>query len=149
MSRIKVARRISQPPDRIWAALADLESHSHWMKDAEQVVITSDQSWGVGTTMEVETRVGPFRTNDMMEVVAWEAPTYIEVVHRGLIEGRGRLGVEGQDDDRCGMVTWSETLSFPWWLGGSVASWIASPVLRAIWRGNLKRLETLVSSDTD
>src|SRR5210317_1403540 len=100
MSQIKISRQIPQPPDRIWAALADLESHSRWMKDAEQVVITSEESRGVGTTMEVETRVGPFRTNDVMEVVAWEEHQYIEVVHRGLIEGHGRLEVGSDSDGR-------------------------------------------------
>ena len=146
MSQIKISRQIPQPPDRIWAALADLESHSRWMKDAEQVVITSEESRGVGTTMEVETRVGPFRTNDVMEVVGWEEHSYIEVVHKGLIEGHGRLEVGSEGDGRDGTVTWSETLWFPWWLGGRVVAFVASPVLRSIWRGNLKRLEELIAT---
>lgn len=139
MSRIVVSRDIPVPHDRVWNALADLGSHAAWMKDAEQIEFTSDQRTGVGTTMEVETRVGPLRTLDVLEVTGWEEGRSIDVVHRGLVKGTGTLAVEPNAD--AATVTWDEDLTFPWWLGGPVTAWLARPILAAIWRGNLARLE--------
>lgn len=94
--------------------------------------------------MEVETVVGPFRTTDVMEVIGWEEGRSIEVAHVGLVKGKGtlELGAEGLGS----RVTWDETLRFPWWLGGWVAASLATPVLRSVWRGNLRRLEESLSS---
>jgi hypothetical protein len=43
-------------------------------------------------------------------------------------------------------ITWDERLRFPWWLGGPVARLVAAPVLRLMWRGNLRRLAPLVEN---
>lgn len=144
MSRIAVSRRIPVPSHIVWSALSDLGSHSDWMKDARSVVIAGDQRQGVGTRMEVETVVGPFRTLDMMEVVAWDEGRSIEVVHHGLVRGRGTLSVSPLGDGTS--VRWEEELTFPWWLGGPIVAWLAAPVLAAIWRGNLTRLEEVLRS---
>lgn len=94
--------------------------------------------------MRVKTVVGPFRTLDEMEVVGWNEGRSIEVVHTGLVTGRGTLTaaeVEGGT-----MVSWDEELIFPWWLGGRFTAWLARPVLSSVWRGNLERLEETLNS---
>lgn len=132
-------------PQRIvWEALADLASHDDWMKDAQQIVFVTDQRTGVGTRMEVRTAVGPFRTVDEMTVVAWDEGRSIEVIHTGLVTGRGTLSASQQGQGT--LVTWDETIRFPWWLGGRLTSTLAKPILRRIWRGNLRRLEESLSS---
>lgn len=113
------------------------------MRDAESIVFIGEQRAGVGTRMEVKTVVGPLRTVDVMEVVGWEEGHSIEVAHRGLVKGTGVLGVSGSRDRT--VVSWVEELTFPWWLGGAVTAWLARPVLAAIWRGNLRRLESSLS----
>jgi hypothetical protein len=114
------------------------------MKDARWVVFIGDQRRGRGTRMEVKTVVGPFRTLDVMEVVGWDEGRSIEVAHQGLVEGRGVLAATHHGDGT--LLSWVETLTFPWWLGGSFTAWLARPVLASIWRGNLKRLEETLSS---
>lgn len=94
--------------------------------------------------MEVLTALGPFRTTDVMEVVRWEEGRLIEVRHEGLVRGQGTLGV--RSDGAYSIVYWDETLDFPWRMGGPIAAWLAAPVLRFVWRGNLKRLERALSS---
>ena len=140
---IELSRVIPAPHDRVWGALADLASHVHWMKDAERIVFTSATRQGVGTTMEVHTRIGPFRTRDLLEVVGWEEGRYIEVGHRGLVRGTGRLSATPRGEDRT-VVTWREKLVFPWWLGGPLAALVANPVLRRVWRSNLQLLEEML-----
>lgn len=144
MTRIVVSRTIGVPPRKVWETIADLSSHTEWMKDAERIVFTSERRSGVGTRMEVKTVVGPFRTIDIMEVVGWDEGTSIEVVHRGLVTGRGRLSATAADGET--LVRWEEDLTFPWWLGGALVAWLARPIMARIWRGNLERLEASLSS---
>lgn len=144
MARIAVSREIPIPHDRVWAALADLASHTRWMKDARWIVFVHDQRRGKGTRMEVKTVVGPFRMVDVMEVVGWDEGQSIEVAHRGWVAGQGRL--TATSGGRGTVVTWEEALTFPWWLGGPITAWLSRPVLAAIWRGNLRRLEETLTS---
>lgn len=144
MARIAVSRQMPIPSHTVWSALADLGSHSDWMTDASSIVFAGDQREGIGTRMEVETVVGPFRTLDVMEVVGWNEGHSIEVVHEGLVTGRATLSVSPHDVGAA--VSWEEELTFPWWLGGRITAWLAKPVLAAIWQGNLRRLERILSS---
>ncbi|MGH8945331.1 MAG: SRPBCC family protein [Acidimicrobiia bacterium] len=144
MARIEVCKDMAVPVADVWEALADLGSHGAWMWDARSIRFVGAQTRGVGTRLEVETGVGPFHTRDILEVTGWEEGRSITVTHRGLVRGRGVLRVVG--DDGHARVVWEEQLVFPWWLGGPVVAWVARPVLAAIMRGNLRRLESLVSS---
>lgn len=144
MARIAVSRTMEAPADRVWDAMADLGSHPEWMRDAQSIVFTGEQTTGVGTRMEVETRVGPLRTLDVMEVTGWEEGSSIEVAHSGLVKGKGTLRATPAGSRT--VVSWEEELEFPWWLGGAVTAWLARPVLATIWRGNLKRLEGSLTS---
>lgn len=143
MARIAVSRDMNLPRDVVWRAIADLGSHAEWMRDARSIVFQGEQRRGVGTRMEVETVVGPLRTVDVMEVVGWHEGDFVEVEHRGLVKGRGVLSLSGSGDRT--QVSWVEELTFPWWLGGTMAAWLARPVLAAMWRGNLRRLEESVT----
>jgi len=139
VSRITVSVHIAAPADEVWTDVSDLGSHTAWMADAESIEFFDAQISGVGTRMKVATRVGPFRTVDIMEVTEWQPGSTIGVEHRGIVTGTGAFSIEPRGDGT--RFTWSETLSFPWWLGGAVVAWLARPVLAAIWRRNLDRLK--------
>ena len=144
MARIRVERSVTASQSVVWERLADLASHVTWMRDAEWIVFVGDQRTGTGTRMRVKTVVGPLRTMDEMEVVSWVEGRSVGVEHRGLIKGTGTL--EAAPVDGGTLISWTETLVFPWWLGGPVTAWLARPVLTAIWRGNLRRLEETINS---
>ncbi len=124
--------------ETVWNDIAHLPSHTHWMADAESIRITSDQRAGVGTTMEVLTRVGPLSTTDVMEFTAWDPPHRMAITHRGLVTGRGEFRLEPAGD-RTRFI-WEEELIFPLRLGGSLGGLVGKPVLEAVWRRNLARL---------
>ena len=138
MHSIRMVVLIDAPPERVWAELADLGSHPEWMGDAGSVEFVTAQTEGVGTRMRVPTRVGPFRTTDLMTVIEWDERRRIGVEHVGAVSGRGRFEIRPSGSGT--ELTWSETLGFPWWLGGPLGAWVARPVMRRIWRGNLKEL---------
>jgi hypothetical protein len=135
---VTVSVLIDAPLEKVWAAAADLASHVEWMVDAERIVFQTPQQQGVGTRMEVLTRIGFLTTTDVMEVVEWDPPRAIGVVHQGLVSGKGRFSL----DPVAGGVlfTWSETLHFPWLWGGPIGAAIAQPLFRLIWKRNLTRL---------
>lgn len=141
MVRIGVRAGIGAPAAVVWAELADIASHVEWMADAVAIRFTGDRRQGVGTTFDCETKVGPLRTVDRMAVTSWVDGREIGVRHEGLVTGEGRFTLDGGESGRPTVVAWSEELRFPWYLGGPVTARAAAPVLRRVWRGNLRRLK--------
>lgn len=139
---IRVSVSIDAPKVVVWEHLADLASHVDWMADAESVEFRSPARTGLGTVMEVDTRVGPLRTTDVIEVTGWTEGESIEVDHRGLVSGQGRFDLDAVAGGT--RFTWSEQLVFPWWLGGPVTALVATPFLTWIWRRNLLQLRLRV-----
>jgi uncharacterized protein YndB with AHSA1/START domain len=133
---IRVATTIEAPPEAVWSSLADVGSHVEWMADAEAIRFTSPQHRGVGTTFDCDTRVGPFRLTDRMEVTEWDEGRVMGVRHTGLVKGEGRFTLAPTAGGRRTRFTWEERLAFPWSLTG--------PVLAAVWRRNLRRLKRTV-----
>lgn len=133
---IRVQKSVDASRAEVWTRLADLATHASWMKDAVEVEFLGAKQSGAGTRMRVPTRVGPFRTTDIIEVTGWVDGESISVDHKGLVSGSGQFRLAG---DNPTLVIWEETLRFPWWLGGPIAAAFARPILRAIWSGNLNR----------
>ncbi|MGH9139241.1 MAG: SRPBCC family protein [Acidimicrobiales bacterium] len=151
MARIRVSRVIEAPVDAVWEEFANVSGHVEWMDDALSIDFTSPQRSGVGTTYACATRIGLFRTTDHMEIVEWEPGRSIGVRHVGVVTGVGQLSMRRAGRARPPRphqtkVTWDERLRFPWWLGGPVTAQAAKPVLRRVWKRNLRNLEALVRS---
>jgi hypothetical protein len=129
-------------PEQVWRAIEDIESQTRWMEDAVAIRFTSPQRSGVGATFECDTRVGPLRMVDRMEVTEWERPRVLGILHKGIVTGRGRFLLEPVAAGT--RFTWDEELDFPWWMGGAAGGAAAAPVLRRVWTRNLHTLKTLV-----
>lgn len=112
------------------------------MKDAEAIRLTSPRTEGVGTTLECDTKVGPFRLNDVMEVTEWRPRKAMGIRHAGIVKGTGRFTLRRLPGGT--LFTWTEHLRFPWWLGGALTAALAKPFLRHVWKGNLRRFKSLV-----
>lgn len=148
MPRIRVQTTVDAPPRAVWRRLADITDHVSWMADAASIRFRGEQRSGVGTTFECETRVGPLRTLDVMEVTEWRERRSMGVRHSGLVTGAGRFVLRRRGRRRTRLV-WDETLRFPWWLGGALGGLVGGPVLRLIWKGNLRRFAALVTGDDE
>jgi hypothetical protein len=118
MASIRVSVVIHAPPRVVWRHIEDIESHVRWMEDAHSITVTSGRRRGVGTTFDCDTRVGPFRLLDRMEITRWRPRRSMGVRHVGVVSGEGRFSLRG------GLV--------------------GAPVLRVIWRRNLRNLKRLV-----
>jgi uncharacterized protein YndB with AHSA1/START domain len=145
VARIKVRTDIDATPRAVWRALSDVGSHVEWMADAEQIRFDSEQRSGVGTRFECDTRVGPLRLTDHMEITEWAPGRSMGVRHTGVVTGTGRFRLRARRGGRT-RFTWTERLRFPWWLGGPIGAAIGSEVLRLVWKGNLARLKARIES---
>jgi hypothetical protein len=128
---------------QVWNELAALEHHAEWMLDATAIRFEDEQRQGVGTRFECDTRFGPLRLTDVMEVTEWEHGEKIGVRHSGAVGGAGRFTLRDTPGPAV-LVEWQEALKFPWWMGSSLGARLAKPVFVGIWRGNLRRLRDRV-----
>lgn len=142
---VVVSTIIERSPAEVWADVRDIESHVSWMQDAAAIRFLSEQREGQGTRFECDTKVGPFSLTDIMEITSWEDERRMGVRHVGLVEGTGEFTLIELGSDRT-EFRWEEDLVFPWFLGGPVGAFFARPVLRWVWKGNLKRLTARIEA---
>ncbi len=145
MAGIRVSVDIAATPQRVWQVVEPVERHVDWMHDAVAITFTGEQTRGVGTAFVCDTKVGPFRLADRMEITEWEPAQVMGVRHAGMVKGVGRFTLIPLADGEHTRFTWEETLHFPWWMGGPVGAFVGGKiVLAAIWRRNLRGLKRLV-----
>jgi uncharacterized protein YndB with AHSA1/START domain len=142
MTSIHVEEMIAAPPEQVWAAVEDISSHVRWMEDAVAIRFTSVTRSGVGAAFDCDTKVGPFRLTDRMVVTDWAPPRVMGIRHEGVVTGIGRFVLAPVVGGTA--FSWEEDLSFPAWMGGRLGGAAAVPVLRRVWRRNLRNLKTLV-----
>ncbi|MEP7203494.1 MAG: SRPBCC family protein [Ilumatobacteraceae bacterium] len=147
VSRLSVAIDIAATPSQVWAVVEPIEDHVSWMHDAVAIRFQTEQNRGVGTAFLCDTKVGPFRLVDHMEITEWIRDSSMGVRHVGVVTGTGRFTLTSIDLGRRTRFRWDETLTFPWWLGGPIGALIGGRlVLRKIWGRNLRTLKQLVES---
>lgn len=131
---------IDRTPAEVWADVRDINSHVDWMADAAAIRFLTDHHEGPGTRFECDTVVGPLSLTDIMEITSWEDERRMGVDHVGLVKGSGEFLLTDLGDGRT-EFRWEEDLTFPWWMGGPIGAFVARPVLRQIWKRNLRTLK--------
>lgn len=141
---INLALELSFPPEQVWELLAQLERHGEWMADVAELHKEGDEPNGVGTRLRALTKVWFLHTEDVIEVTQWIPGKRIRVVHQGLVKGEGEFHLRSVGTGT--VFGWWERLRFPWYLGGPILGWLAVPILKRIWRGNLDRFKALLEA---
>jgi hypothetical protein len=128
------------------------------MADAVAIRFETEQTRGVGTRFLCDTKVGPIKLTDRMEITEWTPAVdavdghggtdgAMGVKHTGIVTGTGVFTIEPLSGGQRTKFTWSENLQFPWYLGGRLGEIIGGRfVLGFIWRRNLKALRRLVEA---
>ena len=135
---------IDASPERVWQIVEPVERHIDWMHDAVAIRFTTDQTRGVGTAFLCDTKVGPIRLTDKMEITQWVAGSAMGVKHVGIVTGSGVFTLAPLNNATQTRFTWEEELIFPWYLGGPIGAFIGGKiVLKQIWKRNLRVLAKL------
>ena len=138
MSNIRIAVEIDATPEQVWAELQQIERHVEWMHDAVAIHFVNEQTSGVGTNFLCDTKIGPFKLVDRMTITEWVPAAAMGVRHTGIVTGEGQFTLQGVAAGTH--FAWQEQLRFPWWLGGRLGEQVGAPVLRLIWKRNLRKL---------
>jgi carbon monoxide dehydrogenase subunit G len=156
MSDVTVSIDLDATPAEVWQVVEPVERHVDWMADAVAIRFESERTRGVGTAFLCDTKIGPIKLTDRMEITEWVPATdpgdgtdgtvgKMGVRHTGIVTGSGVFTIEPIDGGTRTRFTWSERLDFPWYLGGRLGEVIGGKlVLGPIWRRNLKALRRVV-----
>ena len=144
MPGIAVEIVIDAPASFVWSDVEEITSHVDWMQDAAEIRFLSDHTQGIGTRFECDTVVGPFKLTDVMEITEWENSRRMGVRHQGIVGGTGVFSLTPSGS--ATVFSWVEELDFPWYFAGPIGASFARPVLKAIWRGNLRRLKKRIEA---
>jgi hypothetical protein len=160
MSDVTVSIDLDATPAEVWAIVEPIENHVDWMADAVAIRFETEQTRGIGTKFLCDTKVGPIKLVDQMEITEWTPATNggsgtpgidgaMGVKHTGIVTGSGIFSIEPLAGGKHTKFTWREDLDFPWYLGGRLGEIIGGRlVLGFIWKRNLKALEGLVNAHT-
>ena len=143
---INVSITINKSIDEVWDEVSILKNHTNWMKDAVSIEFLNDKTQGLGAKMKVLTKVGPIKLFDYMTVTEWIDKKSIGVDHVGIVTGKGKFTLREITEEKTDFQ-WEETLRFPIYLAGPVGEFFGSPVLKLIWRNNLKGLKELFENE--
>jgi uncharacterized protein YndB with AHSA1/START domain len=140
--RIEVADLMPGSRETVWDLITDWEHQDDWMLEASDFLVTSEHREGVGVEALATVRIGGIRTRDRVRVSVWEPPERLVIEHVGWVRGRGdiRLTAAGLDT----RIVWLETLQAPLGIVGHVGLWLFAPLMRRIFRRDLRVLRGLV-----
>lgn len=147
MSNIKASIVLQATPAQVWSVVELIERHVDWMADAVTIRFVNEQTRGVGTAFMCDTKVGPIKLTDRMEITEWVPEQVMGVRHMGVVTGTGRFTLTALDGGAQTQFMWTENLAFPWWLGGRLGEFLGGKlVMKFIWRHNLRALKQVVES---
>jgi uncharacterized membrane protein len=133
---------LRSPAPQVWPYLVDWERLPRWMEEMADVRVVTDHREGVGVEAEATVRIGGLTTRDRIRVTRWEPPAVLEIAHLGWVRGTGYM--ELSPTDTGSRLFWRESLVPPWGLVGAAGIRLYAPLLRRVFRRDLRRLRDLV-----
>ena len=130
------------PPEVVWALITDWERQDDWMLEASDFTVTSEQREGVGVEAEATIRIGGIKTRDRVRVSGWEPNRRLAIDHRGWVTGHGEILLTSLPRGRT-HIFWREELEPPLGLAGALGMTGFAPVMKRIFRRDLRVLATL------
>jgi hypothetical protein len=131
------------PPVEAWRTLTHWERQADWMLDADHIDVLTEQREGVGVRLDVRTRLFQVRAfTETMEIVAWDPPHRLEIVHGPPVRGLGTWTLEPTAAGTW--FTWTEEVALSIPLVGAAAAIVYAPVARWLMRRSQRALKALV-----
>lgn len=147
MAHIEVGIDLDASPQQVWKIVEPVERHVDWMADAVAIRFVNEQTRGVGTAFLCDTKVGPIKLTDRMEITEWIPEKVMGVRHVGVVTGTGQFTLAPIDSGARTRFVWAEELRFPWWLGGRLGELVGGKlVMGFIWKRNLRELKKIVET---
>lgn len=131
------------PPEIVWDLITDWEHQDDWMLEAADFRVIGEQRTGIGVEAEATIRIAGITTRDRVRVVGWDPHHRLAIRHLGWVSGTGELFLT-PIDEKTTFLFWREDLEPPLGLVGAVGMTLFRPLMRRIFRRDLRILEGLV-----
>jgi hypothetical protein len=143
MARLELRTFIRATPERVWQVISDLSGQEHWMVDVRDLRITSETKSGAGTLIEVTSELfGLPVIHDILEIVTWDPPRALSVVHRGQFTGSAAFHLEPLAGGT--LFTWYEEFQPPLGpLGELGFTLVVGPHLRRVFGRSMDNVRRL------
>ena len=135
---------VDAPIEATWAAVADIRLQTEWMREMQDVVVSTMGATHVGTRAMATVRIFGISVTDPVEVVELQPPHRYAIRHEGLFKGGGLITLEAGAGNATTIVRWEETLVPP--LLPVLGALVQAPILRAIFQADLGLLKRLVET---
>lgn len=140
---VRLSRVLPGPPDVVWRLITNWENQGDWMLEASDFVVTSPHREGVFVEAKATVKIGLISVRDRIRVSAWEPNKHLGISHLGWVKGTASLRLT-EIEKQSTWIDWTETLNAPMGWIGYVGLVIFSPLMRRIFRRDLRILESLV-----
>jgi hypothetical protein len=143
---VELRQQIGASPERVWQIISDLSGQERWMVDVRRLEIVRETRSGVGTVLDLTTTLfGLPVLHDVLEIVTWEPPRELGVVHRGAFTGRAFFRLEPVDDGTQ-FVWWEQYKPPLGFLGELAHRLVVGPHLRRVFSRSLANLRRLAEA---
>jgi len=143
--RLAVDVVLEADPATVFAAATDWPAQARWIPLTRVEVVAGDGR-GPGSVVHAFTGIGKIGFLDVFQVVEWEPPHRVEVVHVGrLVRGPGAFRLAEQGPGRT-VLTWSEDLHLPFGALGSRVWPLVRPLAGAALKVGLRRFRRYVAA---
>jgi hypothetical protein len=146
MAHIELRMFIRATPQRVWDIIGDLQGQERWMVDVRSLNIVSEIKSGVGTTLDLQTELfGIPMLHDLMDVVTWDEPRELGIVHRGMFTGTASFLFEPVPGGT--VFVWVEDFKPPLGpLGELGFALVVRDHLRRVWTKSMENVRRLAES---
>jgi hypothetical protein len=143
VATLDIRQFIRARPEAVWRIISDLSGQSRWMVDVRRLEIVSELKSGVGTVIEVTSELfGLPVVHDVMEIVRWQEPTEIYIVHRGQFTGTAAFRLEPVPGGT--VFVWTEEFQPPAGVLGELGfKLVVAPHLRRVFGRSMENVRTL------
>jgi hypothetical protein len=141
---VRMLEVVDAPIERTWALVADVPRQLEWMAEMKTLTFDTPGPVAVGTRATATIRILGIPVRDPVTVTVIEPPTRYAIRHEGPFSGTGEITLEAGADGTTTIVRWDETLVPP--LLPELGSLVQTPILRAIFQADLRRLKGLVEA---
>lgn len=143
-----MAATIEAAPEVVWKLVTDWERQGDWMLEARDFVVTSETREGIGVSALATVRIAGISTRDEIRVVEWEPSGRLSIEHLGWVTGRGDFHLTPLPGGRT-FMSWTERLKPPLGLLGALGLTALAPVMRRIFKRDLRVLATMAKGRAD
>ena len=119
------------------------ERQADWILDADRIDVVSEQRDGVGVRLDVHSRLFQVPAfTETMEVVGWDPPRRLELIHGPPVRGRGTWMLELVETGT--RFTWTEEAALDTPIIGAMAALAYAPVARRLMGRSQRALKAII-----